>query len=73
MYKNFLVITGIDYITPSISIPYNKCNSGILELNPSPGIDVHYYAQKPWNRRQFIDGFVKNLFKYIPTNRSAMA
>ena len=59
-----LKITGIDFMTPNISLPYhlleNSC--GILELNSDPGINIHYYAQK--DGKGFMDRFVNNLFQY---------
>ena len=59
-----LTLTGIDFITPSLSIPYylmhGKC--GILELNPLPGMEVHYNTKN--DKDQFIDSFVNDLFEY---------
>lgn len=60
-----LKLTGMDFITPSMLIPYYKMpgECGILELNNRPGMGVHYYA-KGDNRDDFIDGFIKGLFNY---------
>lgn len=59
-----LTLTGLDFITPSLSMPYylmeGKC--GILELNPTPGMEVHYNTKK--DKELFIDSFVNDLFTY---------
>ena len=59
-----LTLTGLDFITPSLSIPYylmyGKC--GVLELNPLPGMEVHYNIKK--DKDQFLDNFVNDLFTY---------
>ena len=59
-----LTLTGLDFISPSLSIPYylmhGKC--GILELNPLPGMEVHYNTKK--DKDQFIDSFVNDIFTY---------
>ena len=58
-----LKLTGIDFITPSLLIPYHKMpgECGILEMNTGPGIAVHYYA-KGDKKDDFIDGFIRRLF-----------
>ena len=59
-----LKLTGLDFISPSLSLPYylmhGKC--GILELNSLPGMEVHYNTKK--NKDHFIDNFVNDLFTY---------
>lgn len=60
-----LKLTGIDFITPSLLIPYHKMQGecGILEMNTGPGMGVHYHAHGE-KKYDFIDGFIKRLFKY---------
>lgn len=60
-----LKLTGIDFITPSLLLPYYKMQGecGILEMNTGPGIGVHYHAQGD-KKDSFIDDFVKRLFNY---------
>ena len=59
-----LKLTGIDYITPSITTPYYSIpgKSAILELNSSPGMSVHYLAKSKKNRNGFIDNFISRFF-----------
>lgn len=60
-----LKLTGMDFITPSLLIPYHKMPSecGILEMNTGPGMGVHYHA-KGDKQNDFIDGFIRRLFNY---------
>lgn len=60
-----LKLTGIDFITPSLLLPYHKMQGecGILEMNSGPGMGIHYYAQGD-KKDSFIDDFVKRLFNY---------
>lgn len=60
-----LKLTGIDFITPSLLIPYHKMpgECGILEMNTGPGMGVHYHT-KGDKQHDFIDGFIKRLFNY---------
>lgn len=60
-----LKLTGIDFITPSLLLPYYKMQGecGILEMNTAPGLGVHYYAQGD-KKDKFIDDFIKRLFNY---------
>ena len=60
-----LKLTGIDFITPSLLLPYYTMQGecGILEMNTGPGLGVHYYAQGN-KKDKFIDDFVKKLFNY---------
>ena len=60
-----LKLTGMDFITPSLLIPYHKMpgECGILEMNTGPGMGVHYHA-KGDKQHAFIDGFIRRLFDY---------
>lgn len=42
-----LRFSGVDYISPDITIPYTKTHSAINEINSAPDSDVHYRDSYP--------------------------
>jgi len=60
-----ITLTGIDFITPTLRIPYYNLEGecGILELNPEPGLEVHYYTIEKVNKTSFVDRFINLIFK----------
>jgi cyanophycin synthetase len=51
-------ISGIDYLG-DLTIPYTLMGS-VIEVNPKPGIDIHYTVVK--NKNAFLTSIVENLF-----------
>uniref|UniRef100_A0A6C0B9M2 ATP-grasp domain-containing protein n=1 Tax=viral metagenome TaxID=1070528 RepID=A0A6C0B9M2_9ZZZZ len=52
-------VSGIDYLG-DLSVPYMLMGS-VIEVNPAPGIDIHYNVVK--NKNTFLKSIVDNLFK----------
>ena len=52
-------VSGIDYLG-DLSVPYMLMGS-VIEVNPAPGIDIHYTVVK--NKNTFLKSIVDNLFK----------
>jgi cyanophycin synthetase len=52
-------VSGIDYLG-DLSVPYLLMGS-VVEVNPAPGIDIHYNVVK--NKNTFLKSIVDNLFK----------
>lgn len=54
-------ITGIDYISENISLPYYNTGS-IIEVNTSPGITSHVLASNDDETQEYLDTFFNKLF-----------
>lgn len=54
-----MTLTGIDYITPNISIPYYLAGS-VIEVNHRPGFDCHYDSVP--DKQILLDKFVDRIF-----------
>lgn len=56
-----LNLSGIDYITDSLAVPYNNTSS-VIEVNSAPGFDVHYDSEPEATKESLIDRFVNYIF-----------
>lgn len=55
-------ITGIDYISENISLPYYNTGS-IIEVNTLPGITSHVIVSNDDERQEYLDTFFNKLFR----------
>jgi len=56
-----LKLSGIDYICEDLSIPYHLSGC-VIEVNPKPGIDIHYNVFPDDKKESFLDTIIHNLF-----------
>lgn len=56
-----LDIAGIDIKTPDISVPINKNNGAVLEVNAAPGLRMHLYPSEG-NSKNVAEDIVNMLF-----------
>ena len=56
-----LKLSGIDYICEDLSIPY-YLNGCVIEVNPAPGLDIHYDVYPDNKKDDLINTIVDNMF-----------
>ena len=56
-----LNLSGIDFITDSLAVPYNY-NSSVIEVNSAPGFDVHYDSEPDNTKENLLDRLINAMF-----------
>jgi cyanophycin synthetase len=56
-----LKLSGIDYICEDLSIPY-YLSGVVIEVNPHPGLDIHYDVYPDDKKDDFVSNIVDNVF-----------
>jgi cyanophycin synthetase len=56
-----LKLSGIDYICEDLTIPY-YLDGCVIEVNPAPGLDIHYSVYPENKREELLDNVIHNVF-----------
>jgi cyanophycin synthetase len=54
-------LSGIDYICDDISLPY-YLTGVVVEVNPTPGIGIHYSVYPDYKKNELVDSVIDNVF-----------
>lgn len=57
-----LKLSGIDYICDDISLPYYLTGI-VVEVNPNPGINIHYMVYPDDKKEELLDSILDNVFE----------